>query len=89
MPTTPPAPAAPAAPPATPPVTPPGTPPSERKQYHGKDITEDQANVLASLDDYKASLHKYHYEWRTSATYFIEENGVITAHKRLHSLLAP
>jgi hypothetical protein len=39
------------------------------------------------LSEYAASDKKYHYEWRTSENYFIEENGKIVMYKRLHSLL--
>lgn len=60
-----------------------------QKQYHGRDITNEQDRVLNSLEEYKASQSKYHYEWRSGNTYFIEENGVVHAYKRLHSVLDP
>lgn len=60
-----------------------------QKQYHGRDITNEQDHVLNAIEEYKASQSKYHYEWRSAHTYFIEENGVVRAYKRLHSVLDP
>lgn len=84
-----------------PPIVPKTQPKSEddqRKSYqkpettfthNGKPITLQQAQVLTQLQPYLSSNEKYHYEWRTSENYFIEENGKIVMYKRLHSLLDP
>lgn len=84
--------------PPTAPKTQPEDDGSQRKSYqkpettfthNGKPITLQQAQVLTQLQPYLASDEKYHYEWRTSENYFIEENGKIVMYDRLHSLLDP
>lgn len=61
--------------------------PESRFTYHGKPITIEQSRTINAISEYAASNPKYHYEWRTGETYFIDQSGQTKMYKRTHSVL--
>jgi len=61
--------------------------PESEFTYHNTTITAEQSRTINSIIEYSASNPKYHYEWRTGETYFIDQNGQTKMYKRTHSVL--
>lgn len=59
----------------------------ETRKYKGRDITEDQYNAIHELLKFSAANPHNHREWRTGENYFIDVDGKLTMHRRLHSIL--
>lgn len=59
----------------------------ETRKYKGKDVSEAQYDAIHQLLAFSAANPHNHREWRTGENYFIDVNGQLTMHRRLHSIL--
>lgn len=62
-------------------------PTTDTRKYNGKDISEAQYDAIHQLLRFSAANPHNHREWRTGENYFIDVDGKLTMHRRLHSIL--